>query len=309
MDTAKLDSCVAKADAITRAGPRGPTGYGSAAAGEMMTRLSAPGAMEAHVASRPFAVHLRKGKTPDPMTYYTKAQAQRSFDNLVGKYPDAWIEARSDAFESKLDAAVSAASVLAGGGVARHGRGDADMDAQTRSHLEAWLTRSVASADRAKTRRAIIKLVTDDPDLIASNHSWPELERMALGGRFDTGPEERVKEVWSQANPRGMYAKTSSGRVFKLNAAATGGKIPEVGKMIDPSSHEEVRKDSRTARRDEMDATYRVALEKFRAASQKFREAQRAYRAREIDDRAFLAARATFDEAQREMDRATPEGH
>lgn len=60
---------------------------------------------------------------------------------------------------------------------------------------------------------------------------------------------------------------------------------------------------------DSNSSAYEAAWNKFKAASQVWREAQRAYRAREIDDAAFLAAKATFAAAQQEMDRATPPGH
>jgi len=54
---------------------------------------------------------------------------------------------------------------------------------------------------------------------------------------------------------------------------------------------------------------YEAALSAFKTASAKFREAQRAYRAKEISDAAFLAAKAEYSAAEREMDRATPAGH
>ncbi len=63
------------------------------------------------------------------------------------------------------------------------------------------------------------------------------------------------------------------------------------------------------SRSDDNSPAYEAAWNKFKAASQVWREAQRAYRAREIDDAAFLAAKATFTTAQNEMDRATPPGH
>ncbi len=36
---------------------------------------------------------------------------------------------------------------------------------------------------------------------------------------------------------KGMYARTASGQQYKLNPAATGGRIPPVGSRIDPSQH------------------------------------------------------------------------
>lgn len=36
---------------------------------------------------------------------------------------------------------------------------------------------------------------------------------------------------------QGMYARTTSGAQYKLNPAATGGRIPRVGSDLDPSQH------------------------------------------------------------------------
>lgn len=39
---------------------------------------------------------------------------------------------------------------------------------------------------------------------------------------------------------KGMYARTASGEQYKLNPAATQGRIPRVGSEIDPSQHTRV---------------------------------------------------------------------
>lgn len=64
-----------------------------------------------------------------------------------------------------------------------------------------------------------------------------------FGGAGDADPN-RITTVYSVGGgtTRGgtMRAKTSSGKIYILSPAATGGKIPRVGSLLDPSAHREV---------------------------------------------------------------------
>ncbi len=62
-------------------------------------------------------------------------------------------------------------------------------------------------------------------------------------GKYVGDVSEKIKTTFSskkfdeQTGGHGIYARTESGKLFKLNPRATGGKIPPVGSMINSSEH------------------------------------------------------------------------
>lgn len=76
------------------------------------------------------------------------------------------------------------------------------MDEYTKKHLDKWIENHFYEEDQEEARAKIIALVNDDPDLIPSNHSWPEILSMAERQNL-TWTNTLNTYTWSNGQPSG----------------------------------------------------------------------------------------------------------